>query len=365
MSFDVDDDAFVLGGRTTPQDLRLQLQLLAAYLTDPAYRPEALARFHKGLPQLYQGLERTPMGIMQKEVMRYLRNGDPRFGYPEQATLASRTLDELRAALNTPLSSGYVEVSIVGDVDVDQALAAVASTFGSLPQRQAEKPTFDAERTVRFPEGRALTTFAYETGDPKALAAVYWPTTDFSQLHDVRRLFVLAKVLGNRVLERVRNVQGLTYTARGDHAPSQVFPGYGFLYAVVDAPPQKSRELAEEIVAIAGELFEKGVTADELERARNPVVSELRRMLSNNSYLLSAIISGSQERPEKLMRAATSLQEISSLTVDDLNRVARKYLDPKGALPVVIMPSEAAKTAQPAPGSEPAAAPPAARSSAN
>jgi zinc protease len=181
----------------------------------------------------------------------------------------------------------------------------------------------------------------------------------------VRRLFVLAKVLGNRVLERVRNVQGLTYTARGDHAPSQVFPGYGFLYAVVDAPPQKSRELAEEIVAIAGELFEKGVTADELERARNPVVSELRRMLSNNSYLLSAIISGSQERPEKLMRAATSLQEISSLTVDDLNRVARKYLDPKGALPVVIMPSEAAKTAQPAPGSEPAAAPPAARSSAN
>jgi hypothetical protein len=50
------------------------------------------------------------------------------------------------------------------------------------------------------------------------------------------------------------------------------------------------------------------------------------------------------------MRAATSLQEISSLTVDDLNQVARKYLDPKGALPVVILPREAAKTTAVPPG---------------
>jgi zinc protease len=356
MSFDVEDDAFVLAGRTSPRDLQLQLQLLAAYLADPAYRPEAIGRFRQGLPQLYQNLERTPMGILQKEVVRYLRSGDPRFGYPEQAVLAGRTLDELRAALKEPLARGYVEVSIVGDIDLEEATKAVGATFGSLPQRQAEKPAYDAARMVRFPDTRALTTFAYETSDPKALAAVYWPTTDFSQLHDVRRLFVLAKVLGNRVLERVRNMQGLTYTAQGDHAPSQVFPGYGFLYAVVDAPPQKSRELAEEIVDIAGEIYRDGVTADELERARNPVVSELRRMLSTNSYLLSAIISGSQERPDKLARAATSLQEISSLTVSDLNQVARRYLDPTRALPVVIMPREVAKTTTLGPTTPPSAA---------
>jgi zinc protease len=356
MSFDVDDDAFVLAGRTTPKDLQLQLQLLAAYMVDPAYRAESIARFRQGLPQLYRNLERTPMGILQKEVVRYLRSGDPRFGYPEQAVLAARTLDELREALSEPLARGYVEVSIVGDVDLEQATQAVASTFGSLPQRQAEKPAYDGARIVRFPDARALTTFAYDTGDPKALAAVYWPTTDFSQLHDVRRLFVLAKVLGNRVLERVRNMEGLTYTAQGDHAPSQVFPGYGFLYAIVDAPPQKSRELADEIVEIAGEVYRDGVTADELERARNPVVSELRRLLSTNSYLLSAIISGSQEKPDKLQRAATSVQEISSLTVADLNQVARRYLDPQRALPVVIMPREAAKTTTLGPTTPPSAA---------
>jgi len=338
LAFQVEDDAFVLGGHTTPGDLELQLQLLAAYLTAPGYREEALERFRQGLPQLYRSLERTPMGVMQKDVVRFLRGGDSRFGYPEQSVLAARTLAELSAALNDPLAHGYLEISLVGDFDLDRAIQAVAGTFGSLPVRAELKPPYREAREVHFPSDRGITAFAYDTSDPKALSAVYWPTTDFSRISDVRRLFVLARVLGNRVLERVRNVQGLTYTAQGDHAPSHAFPDYGFLYAIVDAPPDKARSLVAEIAALGGAIYRDGVTQDELERARNPIVSELKRLLGTNSYLLSAIVSGSQEQPAKLKRAATSLNEVSSLTVEALNEAARKYLRPEAALPVVVVP---------------------------
>ena len=338
LGFDVEDDAFVLAGHTTPGDLELQLQLLAAYLSAPGYREEALERFRQGLPQLYKSLERTPMGVMQKDVVRFLRGGDARFGYPEQNVLAARTLAELRAALDEPLAHGYLEISLVGDFDLEPTIKAVAGTFGSLPMRAAAKPAYREAREVHFPSERSITAFAYDTSDPKALSAVYWPTTDFSRVSDVRRLFVLAKVLGNRVLERVRNVQGLTYTAQGDHAPSQAFPDYGFLYAIVDAPPDKARILVDEIAALGGDIYRDGVTQDELERARNPIVNELKRLLSTNSYLLSAIVSGSQEQPAKLMRAATSLNEVSSLTVEALNEAARTYLRPEAALPVVVVP---------------------------
>lgn len=339
LDFDVEDDAFVLSGRTVPADLQLELQLLAAYLVAPGYRPEALARFRQGLPQLYQSLDRTPMGVMQRDVMRFLRSGDPRFGYPGEPELASLSLEDLRTALQRPLSHGYLELSLVGDFDMDAAIEAVAKTFGSLPERDAIKSDYAGARLVHFPDVRHLTAFAYDTVDPKALAVVYWPTTDFSRISEVRRLYVLAKVLGNRVLERVRNEQGLTYTAQGDHAPSHAFPGFGFLYAlVVDAPPGKAREIAEEIRSIGTAIWRDGVTEDELVRARNPVVNDLKRLLQTNSYLLSAIVSGSQENPEKLTRARTSVAELSALTVDDLNAVARKYLAPDAALPVVIVP---------------------------
>ena len=343
LDFDVEDDAFVLRGHTVPGDLALQLQLMAAYIVAPGYRPEALERFRKGLPQLYQSLDRTPIGVMQRDVTRFLRGGDPRFGYPAQPALASLTLEDLRSALAAPLSRGYLEISLVGDFEMEAAIEALAVTFGSLPERHAAKRNYGKAREVRFPDTRRLTEFSYDTVDPKALAAVYWPTTDFSNVSEVRRLYVLAKVLGNRVLERVRNEQGLTYSAHGDHAPSQAFPGFGFLYALVDAPPGKARQIVEEMRAIGAAIYRDGVTEDELERARNPVVSELKRLLETNSYLLSAIIGGSQENPDKLTRSTSSVDELASLTVADLDQVARKYLRPEAALPVVIVPREEPK----------------------
>jgi zinc protease len=343
LNFDVEDGAFVLSGSTVPADLQLQLQLMAAYVAAPGYRPEALERFRKALPQLYQSLDRTPSGVMQRDVTRFLRDGDPRFGYPGQPALAALTLQDLRATLASPLATGYLEISLVGDFDMDAAIEAVAATFGSLPQRDAAQKDYGPAREVHFPDARELTTFSYDTVDPKALAAVYWPTTDFSNISEVRRLFVLAKALGNRVLERVRNEQGLTYSAHGDHAPSQAFPGFGFLYAIVDAPPGKARQLAEEMSAIGAAIYRDGVSEDELARARNPLVSELKRLLQTNGYTLSAIVSGSQENPEKLKRATTSVAELESLTVADLDQVARKYLGPNAALPVVIVPRETAK----------------------
>jgi len=362
LGFEVEDEAFVLGGRTTPSDLPLQLQLLAAYITDPGYRPEALAKFRQTLPQRYQMLDRTPMGVMQKDVIRFLRGGDPRFGYPDQATLASRSFEDLHAVLDKPLERGYLELTLVGDFDLEQAIAAVSATFGTLPARDAVKPPFTAERDVRFPAGSPdVVRFGYDTNDPKAIAAAYWPTTDFYDVSDVRRLYVLGRILGNRVLERARNVQGLAYTAQGDHAPSQAFPGYGILYGVVDAPPQKAEALAREIRDIGSEIHRDGITQDELERARNPIVAELKKLLETNAYLLSGIVSGSQERPERLKRALTSVQELSSLTVEDVEAVARKYLVPSAALPVAIVPrtlTAASPSSQNDPG-EPALSPPA------
>jgi zinc protease len=348
LDFNVDDDAFVLSGHTTPDDLLLQLQVMAAYLTAPGYRPEALEHFRQSLGPLYLNLTRTPGGVMQSQVARYLHDGDPRFGYPDRTEVAALSLEELQAWLSGPLATSYLEISLVGDFDPDAALRAVASTFGSLPTRDAVKPPYTAERQVHFPPERQLRTFTFESRDAKALATVYWPTTDFSQLTQVRRLFVLAKALEGRILERIRIQEGLSYTAQSANVPSQAYPGYGVLYALVDATPGKALELTGQIREIAAGMARQGVTQDELERARNPVVSTLKKLLADNHYLLSSIVSGSQEQPERLMRATTSLPELQGLTTADLNEVARKYLKPEAALPVVVVPLQTTGKTSPA-----------------
>ena len=153
-------DAFVLTGRTTPADLLLQLQMMAAYITAPGYRPEALDRFHQGLGSLYLNLTRTPGGVMQSQVSRFLHDGDPRFGVPDQDDAAKRTLDELKAWLAEPLATSYMEVSIVGDFDPS---GVEGGEFDLGAWRRARSQT-SVCRTAQGPlsSERTLKTFTFD-----------------------------------------------------------------------------------------------------------------------------------------------------------------------------------------------------------
>jgi zinc protease len=139
----------------------LQLQLLAAYVVAPGYRPEALDKFRQGLPQLYKSLDRTPGGIMQRDVTRFLRSGDPRFGYPAQAVLASRTLEEVRVLLQEPLANSYLEISLVGDFDVDSAVQAVEATLAACGR--ATHPSRLTNRNAPFISPRAVNSQSSRT----------------------------------------------------------------------------------------------------------------------------------------------------------------------------------------------------------
>jgi zinc protease len=87
-SFSITDDAAILGGRTRAADLPLQLQLLAACLTDPALRTGPWASMRATADSLHRQLESSPGGIMTSEGLRLLHGGDPRWGVPTREQLA-------------------------------------------------------------------------------------------------------------------------------------------------------------------------------------------------------------------------------------------------------------------------------------
>ncbi len=337
LDFNVGDDACVLGGTTNREDLLAQLQLLAAYFVDPGYRPEALRQARKVIDQMYNRFAHTSTGPMQTEVPRLLASGDPRFGLPPETAALNRTLDEVRAWLGPQLADGAIEIAIAGDLDLDATIAAAAQTFGTLPPR-APKPELAAARVVAFPEPFAK-TFSVPTEIPKGLVTLYWPTTDSRDVKLARRLGLLGQILSDRLRVKVREQMGDAYSPQAGSAPSDTYTHYGFLLAQIPVDPVQAQKIVDTVLAIAADLQKNGATPDELERAKQPILTSLRETARTNGYWLNSVIGECQEFPQRLDWCRTRYSDFESITKAEIDALAAQYLDPARSFRVIVLPA--------------------------
>ncbi|MEZ5301282.1 MAG: insulinase family protein [Verrucomicrobiales bacterium] len=339
VSFSVGEDAFEFGGRTSPDDLADELRLLAAYISAPGYREEGLRQFRRGIGVIYQQLKHSEMGVFQNEVTHFIHGSDPRFGFPAQDALEARTMDEVKAWLTPQLSGGYLEIGIVGDVDVDKAIELAAATLGALPGRAAEKakPPKEAS-TLAFPDAPQSKVFPYESEIPKAMAAVFWKSDDIWDIKQTRRLNLLTSVFGDRLRLKVREELGEAYSPMAHNVPTEAFDGFGYLFALITVTPEQADSVAKVVTGIAEDLKTGGVTADELDRALQPMLSMLEQLRRDNGYWLRNVTAASQEQPQRLDWARTIEDDIAAITADDLSKLAAEFLGKDKAVTAIVKP---------------------------
>ncbi len=338
LGFGAQTDAFAFGAVTNRADLLLQLQLFCAYLTDPGYRPESIRQVHKAAEQLYLQLEHTPEGPLQLEVASLLANHDPRFGLPPKDVLLSRSLDELKAWLTPQFAHGPVEIAIVGDFDPAAAISAVSQTFGALPVREA-KPGYADARKVSGLAAPIAKQYAVSTEIPKAVIRLYWPATDGRDIKLTRRLRLLTDVFEDRLRVEIREKMGGTYSPNAGADLSDTYPGYGWLIADATVAPDQTRTIADAIKAVATSLHDKGVTEEELVRAKQPILTQLRESARTNPYWLGSVLAAAQEFPERLDWSRSRYTDNESVTAAELSALAKQYLDPTKASEFIVVPA--------------------------
>lgn len=326
------EDGYVFSGSTRPEDLALELQVLTAFLTDPGLRPAPLQRAQAAYPQTLEQLTATPGGAFAVKGGAILAGGDKRAATPTVEEFQSVEIEPLREQIKAALASGPVEITVVGDVDVDAVIAAVGSTFGALPARGAAPtpPAGSAER--RFPAPTATPVRLTHTGQAEqALGVVAWPTTD--QIGDrttSRQLSLLSAVLQLRLNEDIREKQGLAYSPNAGSSTSDVFPGYGYMVVAAETAPESLPKLFTAVDAIAADLRDNPIGEDELNRARRPALERLRRSMADNGYWLTQL-SEAQSDPASLDQTRNNIAVLEAVTAADLQRLAQHYLKPDTA----------------------------------
>jgi len=338
IDFKVSDDAFLFAGSTDSSDLLLEFRLLAAYLTDPGFRPESLASARREFERLYRGFDSTVEGVIATRIARFLANGDPRFGAPPEYELKARTLEEVKAWMAPQLARGPIEVAVSGDFETGAVIDAVAQTLGALPERE-RKPSYAAERRVAFPAAPVSRDYTVPTRISRGLVLMVWPTTDGSDPAVAQKLDLLASVFNDRLRLKIRNEMAGAYAPAAVSTTSDVFPGYGWIQASIPVDPATAREIAGAVAAIAADLQSRGVSADELERAKNPAVAAIAESVSTNRYWLDTVLCDAQEVPQRIGWARARLASAQAITRADLAELAGRYLDPARAFRFTISPA--------------------------
>ena len=332
----VSTDQFRVAGSTTMDDLALQMQLTSAYLTDPGFRQEALTRWLSILPPFLAQADATPQAVAQFELAKLLSDNNPRFGIPAQEQLEAVTLEQARALVAEQFASAPIEIAVVGEIDEEAVIAAVANTFGALPQRAKMLNPFTAARQASFTARREPVTLTHAGAEDQALALAFWPTTDDDDAQEEATMRLLAGVMRLQLLEEIREKLGASYSPGASSSMSDIYDGYGtFSTSVVVAPEDADRVFAT-VSAIARNLRETPVDTDLLNRARKPMLENLTQQRTQNGYWLG-MLSNAQLGADRLDRYRTYEGRLMNVTPEMMREAAARYLTEEDMLRISIV----------------------------
>jgi zinc protease len=337
--FAVGEDAFVLSGSTRTDDLPTEMQVLTAYVSDPGWRSEAFKRQQTFGKTVHDQMEGTDGGVIGRELSGLLHDGDRRFTFPSRDDIAKANLADLQAQVAPHLANDPIEVVIVGDITVDKAIDAVSRTFGSLPARRAAQPVPPAQRAVGFPAANAQPLKLTHKGRAdQAIGYVAWPTNDlWANPQQALENDVLGEVMDLRLIDELREAQGVTYSPSVQYAHSQTWTGWGYLSASVEVPPAKLDSFFRDVTKIAADLRAKDVTADELDRAKKPRIDKLEKARVTNQYWLQEL-SGAQADPRRLDFIRHVIPGTERITAADVKRAAELVLKDDKAYRLEVQP---------------------------
>ncbi len=336
--FNVGEERFSFHGRTVSKEVPLLFQLLYTQITDPLYKQDAYLLAMERFKQKYKSFLHTIEGAVALSGKKFLSGGDSRFGFPSFEIFKKNTLDDIEKWVITSLKNDQLEVSIVGDFDVEAVVRQASKYLGNLPKRNPAV-SHKASNLIKFPEGKSL-KINVTTKIPKGMVDVSYPTEDFWNIKRTRRFIVLGHVFSEMMRLRIREELGATYSAYAYNRASRAYSGYGVLHAAAQVDPEDADQVVSEIKRISENLSRNGVGKEQHKLALDPVLTGIKDTIRTNGYWLNSVLIGSKEHPEQLEWSRTIIPGFSSITAQELSSLAKQYLDNDKAALIVIKPEE-------------------------
>ncbi len=323
----------------TPDDLEIGMQLAYLLVTEPKVEAPAFERWQTRANQNIDGISKQPLQFFEKlgADVRY-PDGDVRQRALTHEMVSAITPEAAQAWLDTLVAKSPIEVSIVGDLPKDQAIALAEKYVGSLPSRErVSNKLYPKERTLVHPKGPRETKAEMETATPQAavLCGFYGP--DKSNIPDVRAMTLASEVLSTRMNARIREKEQLVYGIGARLEPGDAYPSFGVFASRAPCDPKNADRLAEVIKEMYADFAKTGPTEEEMVVARKQIANTLDDQLKDPRFWSSRLetLTVDGVSPQEIINASDAYQKINA---EQVKATYAKYYQPEQIMLVIVKP---------------------------
>jgi zinc protease len=299
------------------------MELFADVILNPSFPADDLNKLKtRAIAQLR--FQRSQPGFLASEMFSKVMYGPHPASRvaPTPEQIQSLTPDTLRQFHSTHYKPNNAIFAIVGDVKPAEVVAKLEKTFGSWPRGDA--PSLNLPKVP-------------ETG-PSKIYLIDRPGSEQTNLilgnlaierndPDYYALDVMNQVLGggasSRLFLNLREDKGYTYGAYSGFTAGKY---RGALQANTEVQTEVTKGSMDELIFEFKRIRDEKTPADEFDRAKRTIVGSFALQLESPQSLLGNIVT------QKIYNLPadywdTYPQKIAAVTVEDVQRAARKYLD--------------------------------------
>ncbi len=273
-----------------------------------------------------------PGGIAAREAAKLVYGAKSPYGrVPEIATVMSVTTADLQQFHDRTVMPNNMIIGIEGDFDAKAMEAKLRQAFGSLPKGSPLAPwhgTFPGPQPGVYSVDKAdvnqsniwLVGLGTERSNP-----------DFYALSVMNEVF--SGGFGSRLFQNVRTKLGLAYSVDGGYGASYDHPG--MFYVVAATKSQSTVEATNAMLAQIRDLKTQPFTEEELRSAKDQVLNSFVFHYDSKDKILAE-----QAKLEFYGYPADFVEKyrdaVEKVSTADLERVAKKYIDPSKLAILVV-----------------------------
>ncbi|MCH9021963.1 MAG: insulinase family protein [Planctomycetes bacterium] len=314
-----------------PQDLQKAMEIYSEVILKPTFPRDQLEKVKALSLAAIQQLNNSWRG----QASRFFRDkffiNSPyrRTWLGKTDTVSAITPDQLHRFHDTSTVAARAVLAVFGDFDLNDAETLVRRHFSNMPKGDP----FEHNRFKPEPPLKEARRFVQKTAKQGATVTLGFPGFKLSNIQDRYPMEVLMEIVGSTngwLFEKLRGMQLVYY------AGANSFPGLTHSY--IAATAQCEADKVPQVIQVARDILQQAktgqITTEELDLAKN---NRLNAKIMDKLTLADAAETAALDEIYGFGYdwSAGYADRIMAVTLDDVKKVAQKYLSAPSTLTVI------------------------------